>query len=95
MATAHRTTGGGQNKSDKVLTPAEAYEDFFTIPCPPDAKTCSELQAELGKSRNQMDGLIARARELGRLQTFKKAFIDNAGHRQVKNAYRFLKKENK
>ena len=51
MATAHRKTGGGQNKSDKVLTPAEAYEDFFTIPCPPDAKTCSELQAELGKSR--------------------------------------------
>ena len=95
MATAHRKTGGGQSKSDEVLTPAEAYEDIFSTGCPPDAKTNTELQAELGKSRTQIDGLIHRAREAGRLQTFKKAFIDNSQRRQVKNAYRFLKeKEN-
>ena len=95
MATAHRTTGGGQSKSDEVLTAEQVSEEFLAPRCPPTALTRAELQEKLNLTRDRVFRLMNRARAQGRLVTYERAkpIPDVAGAVQWRPAYEFLKEK--
>ena len=93
MATAHRTTGGGQSKSDEVLTPLEAYKEIYANDIPPEAKTAQEMADDLGFHKVTAQRLIRRMKQAGRVKTYRKVFTRTNGMPYTANAYVFLKEK--